>query len=193
MVRVIVAAVLGAIIIVVWGMLSWTVIGWHDTSGGAATDEAPLVEAMRATLPEDGVYWLPYWPEGEAAEAPGAMDAYHDRHREGPLAMIVYHPEGREPMPPMLFARGALISFGGALIASILLAVAGSLRTYIGRVAFVGMLGLFTAFAADLTYWNWMFMPTDYSLVNAADHVIGWSLAGLVIAALVKPKRPAAA
>ncbi|MEM7313055.1 MAG: DUF2760 domain-containing protein [Planctomycetota bacterium] len=43
------------------------------------------------------------------------------------------------------------------------------------------------AIIGHVSYWNWMPFPLDYTLAFVADVVIGWFLAGLAIAALVKP------
>ena len=41
--------------------------------------------------------------------------------------------------------------------------------------------------------WNWLGFPLEFSMPIALDGIIGWSLAGLVIAALIKLKAVAEA
>jgi hypothetical protein len=40
--------------------------------------------------------------------------------------------------------------------------------------------------------WIWMHFPADYVFTVVADLTIGWTLAGLAIAAMVKPASAAA-
>ena len=188
--RVLVAGLVGGIVLFVWGAVSWMAIGWHNTSGGKLANESAVVDVLKDGDNGSGVYWLPGHSREEMDEA--AKETYAQAHRDGPVGVIVYHPEGREPMPAMTFVQGFVIDFFAAVIAALLLSVAaGSIKGYLGRVAFVTALGLFVGVFADLTNWNFMFFPTDWTVVALIDHVVTWLLAGLAIAAIVKAK-PAA-
>jgi hypothetical protein len=35
--------------------------------------------------------------------------------------------------------------------------------------------------------WNWYGYPTDFTVVQLAEHTVGWLLAGLVLASIVRP------
>jgi hypothetical protein len=48
-------------------------------------------------------------------------------------------------------------------------------------------MGIFTALIGHVSYWNWMNFPLDYTVAFVIDNVVGWTLAGLVIAAIVTP------
>jgi hypothetical protein len=42
-------------------------------------------------------------------------------------------------------------------------------------------------------YWNWYYFPADFVASEAIEHVVGWFLSGLVLAAIVRaPRAPAA-
>ncbi len=189
MVRVIVAALIGGILLFVWGFVSWTVLTWHNTSGGQLPNEEIVVAAMQGNITESGIYWIPGMAREPAASdeaKKAAEEAWMERHRAGPIGMLVYHPEGREPMMPKVFAQGLGLSFLSALIAAVLL-VSSGIGNYVGRVAFVTMLGLFVGITADMSEWNWFSFPMDWTLANVGDRLVGWLLVGLVMAAIVKP------
>ncbi len=63
-------------------------------------------------------------------------------------------------------------------------------RAIAGRVLFVTLLGIFGFATVSVPYWNWYGFPTDFTLAEAIDHVVGWFLAGLVLAAIVRPITP---
>lgn len=75
----------------------------------------------------------------------------------------------------------------GALIAAYLLSKTAA--AFGGRVLFVTLLGLFSWVVISIPYWNWFGFPTDFIAAEAIDQVVGWSLAGPVLAAIVKPAR----
>ena len=41
----------------------------------------------------------------------------------------------------------------------------------------------------SVPYWNWYEFPLEFTLAEAIDSVVGWLLAGFVIAAIVRPWR----
>jgi hypothetical protein len=174
------------------GFLAWTVIPLHESSYRSLPDEAPLVSALRDHVPETGVYYFPGLDLADAGNE-ALMDAWTERHRAGPLGMVVYRSEGADPGSPVLFVRGFGLCLLTSGLASLLLAAAtGRLRTFVGRVAFVASLGLLVAVASDLVAWNWLYVPTDYTWWMVVDRLIGWVLLGLVLAFFVRSSTVAA-
>ena len=93
---------------------------------------------------ESGVYVAP-WLEDEA-DWEDPESAWNKAHLAGPLYSIYYHREGAVPMHPMLMVRGLIVDVVAATLAAGLLCCALPLRRgYLGRIAFVTALGLFTA------------------------------------------------
>ncbi|MHC4989395.1 MAG: hypothetical protein ACYTGC_00300, partial [Planctomycetota bacterium] len=149
--RIVIAGVLGAVILLVWGFVSWTVLPWQHKRGGALPNEAAVVSALRSGVSERGVYFVPGMPRKRLTETQHeqAEESWEERHREGPLAMVVYNPKGRNPMDPRIFMSGALINFLAVVIACLLL-MNTSLHGYLGRVMFVTGLGIFAGTVSDL-------------------------------------------
>ena len=79
--------------------------------------------------------------------------------------------------------------FGAAIVAPLLFCALGGCccQSYLQRVGLVTALGLFLALLGHVAYYNWMHFELSYTLVFVVDVVVGWFLAGLVIAAIVKP------
>ena len=55
---------------------------------------------------------------------------------------------------------------------------------------FVSLIGLVPTLNAELPYWNWYGFPSTYVLATGFVHLMGFVVAGLVVAALVKTARP---
>jgi hypothetical protein len=185
MMRVVAGALLGAAVLFVWNAVSWMVIPWHHME--AIDREDAVVRALQGAGLGHGVYAIPGLPDQPApGDDAAAFEAWTERHRAGPLAMLVYDPEGHEPMPLNVFFVGFGLSFAVAMTAAIALALAarGNLG-YPGRVTLVTLMGLFAGLGSHLAYWNWMNWPLRYCLELGADSAAGALLMGLVMAGVV--------
>lgn len=181
----IVGGLVGGCILFIWGAIAWTVLPLHQPSIRAIPDETAVMDAMRNSMKEKGMYEFPAMPEDQSDAA--AQSAWEEKYRRGPVGMISYDPLGGDPMMPATFATGFVISFLSAAIAAWFLARStASAGPYLSRVLFCGMLGIFISFGSHLLSWNWMNYPTDHTTAMVADTINGWLLAGLGIGAIVK-------
>ena len=189
--RILLGGVLGAVVLFVWGFLYWAVLSGMLLPYNHMTDEGAVMDVLRENLPETGVYWFPmpqHDPDATKEEKKAATEAWMEKHQEGPFGTVIYHTEGHKAMAPSTLVKGFVINFVSALLASILLCCACGRTGYAGRVAFVLGLGLFIAVSVHLIAWNFMDNPMGFTLLKIGDSVVGWLLAGLVIAAVVKPR-----
>jgi len=193
-IRVGLAVVVAGLIYFVWGNISWMVLTWHDATLRSPANEAALVEGLRGQLLESGVYIFPGmtgWEALEADERSEAWSLFVKRHEQGPIGMIVYHAEGRPPMPPALLARGFGMNLLSAAVLAAVMILAGRVGCgFLARASLGLAVAFFATLNGHLALWNWMHYPLDYSLVMAADVLIGWGLASLAMAAILQP-RPA--
>ncbi|MGA1391951.1 MAG: hypothetical protein ACO38W_02225 [Phycisphaerales bacterium] len=195
--RILVSSAVGALIVFFWGAISWAALDlWGDAAGTLAGEaESSMGEALDAALDETGVYFTPAMPEHAADASPEvqqqAMDAWTVRHQEGPIAMVVFQQDGFEPMAPSIMAMGVAMNFVAALlVAVVMVAVGGGY----GRRFAAGLgMAVFAAITGHGMYWNWFRFPDDWSSAMAADQIIGWTLATLLMAAIVRSRPPVGA
>src|SRR5882762_10100350 len=74
-----------------------------------------------------------------------------------------------------------------ALLVAMLVMRTGGM-SYAGRVMFIVTVALAAAVMCVLPNWVWWHYPTTVVVVGMADVVIGWFLAGLVIAKVAAPR-----
>jgi hypothetical protein len=185
--NILLAGLLGGLTVFLWGFLSWVVLPWHNATMHAIPNEDAVITAMQQTIPSSGVYLFPAMP---MSHDDPAQKAYADKCAKGPIGMLFYTREGMDAMRASTFIIGYLLFVFSALIAAALLSMTmDKLPGYGTRVIFVTLLGVFVASEGHLSAWNWVHMQFGYAVVGAADAVIGWLLAGLVIAAFVKPAK----
>jgi len=184
MARTLLASLLGAVILVVWGMLAWVALPLHKDTLQNLPNEDAVVTALQA-LPGQAVYIFPGMPKDRNDKA--AMDAYTQKYAHGPMGMIVYDPRGGDPFMVSSLIYGLIIAFLSALIATWAYQRSTAITgTFIQRVSFFGMFGLFLALAGYFNNWNWMGYPLGYTTSMALDTLIAWLLAGLGIMLVVK-------
>jgi hypothetical protein len=181
--RILIAGLLGGLAVFVWGFISWAALPWHNATMPNLPNEEAVVEALRNNIAATGVYQFPGMPANEADSK-----AWAEKYQRGPFGVLIYTAQGTNPMSLKPFIGGLILNFITAMLVAYLLSLTGNNLAGFGqRLLFVALIGIFAALVSHISLWNWMFIPTGYSLVMAVDLVIAWVLAGLVIAWRIKP------
>lgn len=191
--KIILAGVLGGIVLTVWGRVAWMALPIHDASMNKIEDEDAVVGMLNSSLTKHGVYAFPTFIEETNTMTEEEIEAmtneYAERYKRGPVGIIVFQPEGSDPLIQQMI-YGVLISILAALLAAWMLSRSTAMQSsYWGRISFCGMLGILASLVTHAMYWNWMHFPFDYTTAMILDTVIGWVLAGFVIGAIVKPEK----
>ncbi len=181
------AGVLAAVVYFIWGMLCWMVLPLHGPTVAGLPQESEFTALLKEQDLKTGVYIAPWSDDPEDMQ--NAESAYMQAHRSGPLYAIFYQQEGAIPMGSDVLLGGFVIDLLACLLAASLLSCAtgGCCQSYPRRVGFVAGLGVFVALIGHASYWNWMHFSTAYTLAFMVDNILGWTFAGLVIAAFVRP------
>ncbi|MGI9517545.1 MAG: DUF2760 domain-containing protein, partial [Pirellulaceae bacterium] len=171
----------------IWGMLAWMVVPLHAPTINALPAEQAIVDALTEQDLESGVFVAPF--ATNSADMRDPESEFMKRHIAGPIFSIYYQKEGAAPMNAAVLGIGFVIDLLGALLAACLLSSIGPCgRNYWCRVGFVAGLGIFVALVGHLSYWNWMHFPAGYTVAFMIDVTVGWLLAGLAIAAFIRPQ-----
>lgn len=189
--RVVIAGVLAAVVYFLWGFVSWTVLPWHAwTIRPLPAEEQTAVTAMlKKPLTMSGVYTIPGMPQDPGDIA--AIEHWVQQHRSGPVGTLMFHREGWEPMSTGTFLiSGTFNLIVGLLLAYLVWLTRHVTHDYWQRTGVCVLVGVAMAVATDLMWWNWLFHPMDYAVVNAIDHVIAATLMGLAIAAVIPSMKP---
>ncbi len=194
--KILLAALLGAIVCVAWGAISWMGLEWHSGTLNRFADET----AVGAIIKEDasavlkhkgqtsGVFVLPLGTVvGERVVSEDGKErnrAALKAHDDGPYVYAIIRP-GPKPMNlivnlSLAFARSFAACFTIALLLSWTMRL-----DYLQRIFFCAIAGLFAGLVSDVPLLIWFEAPLRHTLINLADHLCEWFLAGLVIAALV--------
>ena len=101
--------------------------------------------------------------------------------------MLVYHPAGDSPVSTKKLLLQAASHLCASSIASYVLSLLIGVA-YLKRVLVVALLGVFSSLAVGTIYWNWYGFPTAFFLAQCLDLGVGCTLAGVVIAGILRPR-----
>jgi hypothetical protein len=187
--RILLAGILGGLTLFVWLYVAHELLGLGEMGVGEIPNEGVVLSAMRGAIPEAGFYIFPgvgLGPKATMAERKAAMPEYMKKYEQSPHGVLVYHPASGP------FNFGAAL--GGefalnvlqALLAAWLVSCAASGRGYSARVGIVVVAGVLVAISTNVEYWNWYTFPGNYVAGYMTTQIVGFVLAGFVIAAFVK-------
>jgi len=184
--QIVVAGLLSAVVIFVWLTFSNAILPFkrHYTLL-TFPDQMTVHRLLKERITEPGIYTCPYFHSYyEAAQ----FEGYGDE----PIFTISYTGVTHNTVTGFL-SFSILAIFIAPMIASWMLSVASPkiLASYIRRTLFVMTLGIFLAIFGD-----WLRMleenePSGLIVFMMINHIITWTLAGLVIAWRIKPSRNA--
>jgi hypothetical protein len=182
--RLLVGSLVGAVVLMVWGALFWTVMPFTRDAMRAVEAEDAILDILDQHITETGVYFMPLVDMYDKSK----QDAFFEKHERGPLARISFRKEGVDARSPMVFIKGFLHFFVSVLfLAGLMISAFPRLATYRSRVVFIFFVGLFAAFFTHLSDVVWMHAPLRYAIYYMDFHILGWLLVGLVISPIVKP------
>jgi len=180
--RPVIAGIVGGIAMFVWTSVAHVALPLGQIGISQIPNERLVLGAMQKSIGTTaGLYIFP----GVDMKSSDAMAQAEARMKVNPSGILVYRPPGAAGMTARTltieFVKEAVVS----LIAAFLLAQT-VLLSYWARTGFVGLVGLAAGLTTNISYWNWYGFPGDYTIAYAAIDIIGYIVAGLVIAAILK-------
>jgi hypothetical protein len=182
--RILAGGVAAGIVLFFWGFVAHMLLPLGELGMQPLPTEENLAEAIKKDVREPGLYFLP-GKDMSKSQSAEEMEAHMARVAKGPYGFMVLYPNGRDPS----LGKRLPIEFGTNVVCALLAAIVVSqLRPGFGvRMACVTIVGLLASLMTLVPYWNWYGYPTDFTAAQIAEHTIGWLLAGLVLASIVRP------
>ncbi|HXC57559.1 MAG TPA: hypothetical protein VNU97_19825 [Rhizomicrobium sp.] len=174
--RILLAGLAAGIAMYVWTSIAHVATPLGMIGVGTLPDESVTVGNLASAIGDKrGLYVFPT----DMAHRPSTATA--------PGGLLVYNPHAPTSMQPRNLIVEFLTELVETLIAAWLLAQT-ALAGYAARAGFVAMVGVVSASATNISYWNWYAFPLDYTLGYMLIEIVGFVVAGLVLAAMLKPK-----
>ncbi len=190
--KILLAALLAAIVSFAWGFVSWMVIGWHEAGVHDFKDEAAVTEVIKANATQGtGIYMLPFPRKAvsyaDPAEQKKLDEAFKKAGADGPYMYAIIRP-GRHDWNQY---ESMGWSFGRSFLAALLLGAMlhQTVLSVPGRITFCATAGVFAGLVCVLPQMIWFELPLPDVAVGMADYFIEWLLAGVVLS-LILGKEP---
>jgi len=184
--RLIIAAVLAGLVMFAWGAASHMFLGIGDTGMKPMPNETAMTAAFKANINEPGLYTLPGLEGGHSASKE-AQEAAAAKYREGPTAMLIYHPTGEEPMSARQLGVELGSNIAAALVVGMILMLGAV--SFSRGVTITTLIGLTGWLSINVSHWNWYRFPTNFVTAELIDQIAGWLLAGFVLGFILR-RRP---
>lgn len=186
--RMVLAAVLGGVVLFLWGFVSHALIPLgmtgHVQTGLANEDQ--IASLLKQSATQHAVYWIPGGDHARAGDDEAYQQAWIEKSKAGPFALVMVDPDGRDLGDKSLFVNEFATDVGMALIAVFLIVAAGGLANLLARCVFCVLLCVFGFLQTDVRLWNWDGFPPDLTVAGLVDHVIAGVLLGIVISLVLK-------
>ena len=178
MLRIIIAGLVGGIAMYIWSAVAHVATPLGQAGVSTLPNEAAVTEALKTgTAGKPGLYLFP----AAAMTTPNLP---------GPSGLLVYQDKAND-MTPVTLGQEAAVELVEALLAALLSVTA--LSGYLSRVLFVSGVGLVAVLSSNPSLWIWYKFPGDYVGAAIVIDLVGYVVAGLVIAAILRPKAAASA
>ena len=185
--KILIGGVVGGLVLFFWGFVSHMLLPLGEMGLKSLSHEEGLAAALKNDVPEPGLYFV---PGRDMSKKPTQeeMQAHMDKVAKGPYGFMVIYPDGRD----ISLAKRLPIELGTNVVCAFLAAIIVSqIRPgFFVRVACVTLIGVLASVMSDVPYWNWYGFPTDFTLAQLIEHSVGWLLAGIALAAIVRPSSP---
>ncbi len=182
--KVIIGAVVGAIIFFVFETAVW-MGGFHSDFSTYSPNQEAVIQTLNQNLNQDGAYMMPMVDPA----APNARELEEKAMTEGvgkPWAMVFYHTK-MMGFEASYMIRGFLYILLACLITTLVLS-SGRFSTFGKRFA-VGMsFSLFALLQCTLAQMNWWDFPWNFIKATVFDLTFGWGLCALWFAWYMREK-----
>ena len=184
MTKILLGGVVAGIVIFFWGFVSHMLLPLGEMGLQSIPNEDELNAAIKKDIREPGLYFVP-GRDMSKSQSQVEMQAHMDKIAKGPYGFMVIYPNGRDAS----MSKRLPIELGTNVVCALLAAIlVTQLRSgFIERVACVTLVGILASIITLVPYWNWYGFPTDFTLAQFVEHTVGWLLAGLVLALIVRP------
>ena len=185
--RIVMAGVVAGLVLFFWSFISHLVLPLGEVGVSSLPADETISPLLRENITEPGFYFFPGMEERPGMseeEAEAAWNAFLEKAERGPWGVIIYHPEGLDPLSMGSMVGELLLNITVCLLAAFLVSV--TTLGFGGRVLFVALLGAFAAINVHVSYWNWYGFPADYTAGVMVDEIMGFFLAGVAISWVVR-------
>lgn len=182
--KIIIGGVLAAIAMFAWAFVAHSFTDLGMIGYKPIPNEAAVTSAMQANMPESGLYFFP-WVDPKAKD----MEKQHEEKvKTSPSGILVYAPAGQGKTMDWKMMLGEFLSKLVQCLMVALVIALGGIAAFAMRVVAAAAIGVAASLATNASYHIWFGFPQDYTCAQIIIAFVGYLVAGVVIALIVKPR-----
>lgn len=176
-------ALVGGVVLFLWGAFSWAVLPWHKMHMMKFTNEDQVASVVEDNAPMSGIYVLPNMMNIPPNTEKMAEAKLREKSELFMFAAVSVGGRSHSTMGAMVL--NLILKVIAAWIVTWLL-MCSRWTTFKHRVGFVTMVGLVIGLMATFPFWIWFGFPMGFTFACLLEIVIGWALAGCAISKVLK-------
>lgn len=184
--RILLAGVLAGLAMYVWSSIAHIALPLGAVGLQQIPNEQAVLTSMSGNLNQSGLYFFPFMSPGTT------MQQQVEKLKTTPSGLLMYRPAGAPGMTMGMLGTELLTEIIVSILAVWLLSKT-RIASFGGRVAFVSVVGLTAAIMTNVQYWNWYGFPLSYTASSIFTQLVGFIVAGLVAAKMLKTPQGMAA
>jgi hypothetical protein len=189
--RILIGGIVGGILIFIMGFASHGILGLQGRTLLNIPESSAFTDYLKERGWKHGLYVFPDMPSAADQKDAEKMKELNERYKAGPSGMLLIVHPGEDMMNMETlgkeFVSNLIAAFIAAWIVSLMAVEVGFAR----RWQAVLLMGLLAWCSISASYGIWYRFPHDFIHDELLCAALEWGLAGLAIAAIVRPK-PAA-
>jgi hypothetical protein len=188
--RILIGGFVGGVVVFLVSFVTHGILNLQSRTLINIPDDAGFIGHLKSHDLTHGLYVFPDMPRG-ADRTPESMREASKRFAAGPHGFLLIAHGGEPSMPEMLlkeFVSNVIAALIAAWIVSLMAIEIGFVRRWFA----VFLIGIFAWFSISASYGIWYGFPHDFLHEELLCAALEWGAAGLAIAAIVRPKSPAA-
>lgn len=182
MFKTVLAVAASAVVVFLWGFISWSTMPWHLPKDFA--DGQAVADVMKDQVTEPGIYAYPSQSRTEARTA----QAITDEIKAGPFIWATVRPGPREDFNMGTNMLLQLVVVILASVTMVFLIQKSKHDSFFDRLSMAVLAGLLLGIMSAFPQRIFLETPTSHTIAHFLDGLIPWTLAGIVIAAIL-PQR----
>ena len=189
--RVLIAGLLGGIAMFIWTSLAHTALPLGRMGVQEIPNDAPVIATLQGALgDQDGLYLFPGSGNGTKSEDAAARKTMEERTAKEASGLLVYHAPGRDTaMGPYIGKELALELVQTLVLAWLISKLAAT--TFGGRTLAAVAVGAVVAIGTNGSNLIWYGYPPAFTHAAIIIQLVGYTVAGVVIAAMLGRKAKA--
>jgi len=185
--RIILGGLVGGVLVFCMCAVNHAVLHLQDRTFLKIPDSSTFSEHLTSRDLAHGLYVFPDMPTAADQSDPAKMEAFNERYGAGPSGMLLIVHKGRISMGENL-GKEFFSNVIAALLASWIISLMAVEVGFIRRWLAVFLMGAFAWFSLAASYGIWYRFPHDFIHDEFLCSIIEWGVAGLAIAAIVRPR-----